>query len=1149
MCSCSNEKIVNHLNLINLPINSRLAHINRLSIHQSIISASQTIYNKVLRKGSSRVILSDNEVYSGAKGSIVRYNKNSFKYEVAILSNITANCIDSTVSIHPDNLIPMTTSSRKASSFTTKRYWRYSLSFTQHSESNSACSTPVIKMIFYKYVYDCVPRHSTGSFIKSDDAITDIIEQNELITERYSSEYMLLFESWNKFYEDIGDFSGSVDLFIRRDTGMSSPTDDRHIVTFPFKVETDDIYTAGKALYNGLDRSNENNFSDESIMNIIGKDHIIINQSTLHSILPGGNLNDSIVNLTLSWFIAGKSNIIFFRKSFLSQLLLLNSIDLIKETTLKLKISIMDKKMIILPHQSTSSQPWSFFVIINPGAITQRHHVIRNRRSKTFLVYIDPSDSNRKAVVMKITSKLYKWLSHVWNNEIGDGTTKTLKFNDRSAPLIMPMLPKYCKFTDSGIHMLWLINRVLKLSNIPFNANDMNNTSDNIITKSISSSMNPEQLYAMRMSLYLLVCRLGEMFKSRVRSRVMSNMTSLVELYQTNILHSDRQSLDDTSESTPSDDKMREDTSYTAKDSGLTSSKDNTNSISGKTSVSTSEISPFTPELYSDISLLSKSIMTGYEIEYKPVLADTTMYDDYIKSAIINQIIWMDSEIGYKLILSNHDQIDRCLHLIRVSKFRIHSTGDLVTNPYPSWLSYDDFNFIPTNLLVTEFLPVGQSSNKRKKNRIKNLIGQTCLEVQLSQRQNNKSITLSPLDNIHASNLTWENITNDEQKTTYKAINRLYSQCVNFGLTSRFYESGITECENFTDFKSKRASLNVMLSRMRQKDRISLNIQSTVNYFNSPNKASKQFTTRELLIREKAFEFEYNNRCLTISTCPHCLSNLLIVVEYNSSSVDSEVCNGCKSNDKVHSNPNYYIDSKSHPVWYERNESGQLIFDATGKPVIRYDIPSVLSNLTMAEKLLIRRYQPFIPSHHIRNGVYGLRGHCVAFPQDISEVCDVLPRQQKSVVTFIRFLSNANNIESFPQQLKVRKDNVLHALKWLKIHHTGYSHIEIRESNLNWMGTKKSMNITRLGNTINISSKIADKVSEVEEFVSIAHTVDENDTDDLKASIIQTDISEDVNLSPECTSKLQDLIKAKISTSQLGDCLIFPSINTEDPVS
>ena len=231
------------------------------------------------------------------------------------------------------------------------------------------------------------------------------------------------------------------------------------------------------------------------------------------------------------------------------------------------------------------------------------------------------------------------------------------------------MLPKYCKFTDSGIHMLWLINRVLKLSNIPFNANDMNNTSDNIITKSISSSMNPEQLYAMRMSLYLLVCRLGEMFKSRVRSRVMSNMTSLVELYQTNILHSDRQSLDDTSESTPSDDKMREDTSYTAKDSGLTSSKDNTNSISGKTSVSTSEIPPFTPELYSDISLLSKSIMTGYEIEYKPVLADTTMYDDYINSAIINQIIWMDSDIGYKLILSNHDQIDRCLHLIRVSKF------------------------------------------------------------------------------------------------------------------------------------------------------------------------------------------------------------------------------------------------------------------------------------------------------------------------------------------------------------------------------------------------------------------------------------------------------------------------------------------------
>ena len=113
----------------------------------------------------------------------------------------------------------------------------------------------------------------------------------------------------------------------------------------------------------------------------------------------------------------------------------------------------------------------------------------------------------------------------------------------------------------------------------------------------------------------------------------------------------------------------------------------------------------------------------------------------------------------------------------------------------------------------------------------------------------------------------------------------------------------------------------------------------------------------------------------------------------------------------------------------------------------------------MSEKLLIRRSAPFIPSLHISNGIYGIKGHCVSFPQDISDMCDELPRRRDSIITFVRQMGNKSTSEMYLKHLRVNKEKIISALKWLKIHHSGYHDITIKKDNLDWMKGKKQSSL------------------------------------------------------------------------------------------
>ena len=156
----------------------------------------------------------------------------------------------------------------------------------------------------------------------------------------------------------------------------------------------------------------------------------------------------------------------------------------------------------------------------------------------------------------------------------------------------------------------------------------------------------------------------------------------------------------------------------------------------------------------------------------------------------------------------------------------------------------------------------------------------------------------------------------------------------------------------------------------------------------------------------------------------------------------SGVCSSCKK----HKDPHYFLNNDGLPVWYKNG-------DKTNPP--QYHVPLELCNLTLAEKMLIQRVSPFVPLHHLKHGIMGLKGHVCAFEQDIKSMASVLPRSNQDVdilrieqVVRAEIGSDVFQKKSF----KVSRSRVITALYWLKTHNPEFMDIEIDEARLDWIG-------------------------------------------------------------------------------------------------
>jgi len=148
----------------------------------------------------------------------------------------------------------------------------------------------------------------------------------------------------------------------------------------------------------------------------------------------------------------------------------------------------------------------------------------------------------------------------------------------------------------------------------------------------------------------------------------------------------------------------------------------------------------------------------------------------------------------------------------------------------------------------------------------------------------------------------------------------------------------------------------------------------------------------------------------------------------------------------------YTHENKALPTW-------------TDKGKVMYHVPRELSNLSIAEYLLIQRVSPLIPVIHIKNGILGSRGHIVSFFQDMTSIATDLPGLPNEV-TIVKVIREGINKEglSCRNNFQVNRIKVLNALRWLQKNNVLYKDIVIDESRLSLMKNQttcqlKNMNI------------------------------------------------------------------------------------------
>jgi hypothetical protein len=103
-----------------------------------------------------------------------------------------------------------------------------------------------------------------------------------------------------------------------------------------------------------------------------------------------------------------------------------------------------------------------------------------------------------------------------------------------------------------------------------------------------------------------------------------------------------------------------------------------------------------------------------------------------------------------------------------------------------------------------------------------------------------------------------------------------------------------------------------------------------------------------------------------------------------------------------------------HPLWYEIEEDGLFRTNSNGKKIPQFDRPYKLLRLSMAEKLLIQRCASFVPSIHLSNGTFELKGLCVTFPQDITKMCNKLLLRKEAVFCLYATLVTKIPVLSIP---------------------------------------------------------------------------------------------------------------------------------------
>jgi hypothetical protein len=285
-------------------------------------------------------------------------------------------------------------------------------------------------------------------------------------------------------------------------------------------------------------------------------------------------------------------------------------------------------------------------------------------------------------------------------------------------------------------------------------------------------------------------------------------------------------------------------------------------------------------------------------------------------------------------------------------------------------------------------------------------------------KRRNKTITAglnSPVDYL---NIPWAKHDTDEYTEAIEVINDCYRKMLMIGKCREVFRLAnnkvpeLLSSKNKSDFTLARTNIERRYKRYVDSGGIQLKIRIPTFLVPDPSKYSVNTslpTQRSILVREEILNHEFEMKNINMQKCEICLELHMVDGQMKT----SYTCQKChKRKDPMH-----FLKNNLHPVWYEVSEDGEFVRDVHGDKIPHFEIPPELKRLSMAEKCLIRRCSTYVPSVHLSNGVFALKGHCVTFPQDISEMCNELPLRKEAMVVFIRYLGNKNTTVVYPKSL------------------------------------------------------------------------------------------------------------------------------------
>ena len=399
----------------------------------------------------------------------------------------------------------------------------------------------------------------------------------------------------------------------------------------------------------------------------------------------------------------------------------------------------------------------------------------------------------------------------------------------------------------------------------------------------------------------------------------------------------------------------------------------------------------------------------------------------------------------------------------------------------------------------------------------------------------------------------WAEFGTNDYFNAIDKINEMYRKMLTIGEAKKVFRDKV--CPMMTaktkdEFNKARRSLNKKYWNYTKTSKATLpKLSVDVAFVTDPRKyrgtpGQRLPTLREIIAKERILEFEHYMETLNMFMCSQCRE-----CHIESKAVTDKLMHECKSC-KKHAEPDYYIKNNLHPVWYLVDDDGNYVLDDNGDKVVQYHIPEELACLTMYEKLLIRRCANFVPSVHLKNGIFSLKGHCVTFPQEITEMCDELPQRKETLVTFVRNIGNKDTDNVFPTSLRVNRLKVVNALKWLQKHNPFYRNIKIKEENFDWMNGAEEVNMGSDGIVLNMKESSRSKMKETEdEHVSNAHSTKQDDDDDtLPMRTVHANEAIKVP-SGRQAEPIKELIDIAHNTNQTAKIMNFPPVDHNSAIS